>query len=157
MTTEEKLNKEIAIIFAGRDSKKRGKPPTYREFLSDKMLMISVIRAGVPYSLFALIKGVTPLSDSDWTTLLDISSKSLQRHKQTAKSFKPIHSEKIIEMAEVTDFGREVFGDPEKFKLWLNTPSFALGNVKPVELLRDSYGKELVMGELNRIEHGIFV
>ncbi|MCC6451300.1 MAG: DUF2384 domain-containing protein, partial [Acidobacteria bacterium] len=34
---------------------------------------------------------------------------------------------------------------------------FALGNVKPVELLRDSYGKELVMGELNRIAHGILV
>ena len=60
-------------------------------------------------------------------------------------------------MAEVTNVGKEVFGDLEKFKLWLNTPNFALGNVKPVELLRVSYGKEMVLGELNRIEHGIFV
>mgnify|MGYP001299695050 FL=1 len=85
MTIEEKLNKEIAVIFAGRDSKtRRRKAPTYHEFLSDKMMMISVIRAGVPYSLFALIKGVTPLKDSDWAVLLDVSAKSLSRSSDPA-------------------------------------------------------------------------
>jgi hypothetical protein len=29
--------------------------------------------------------------------------------------------------------------------------------MKPKELLKDSYGKEMVIGELTRIEHGIFV
>jgi uncharacterized protein (DUF2384 family) len=32
-----------------------------------------------------------------------------------------------------------------------------MGDLKPAELLKDSYGKEMVMAELNRIEHGIFV
>ena len=50
-----------------------------------------------------------------------------------------------------------MFDSTEQFYLWLNTPSYALGNLKPAELLKDSYGKELVMGELNRIEQGIFV
>ena len=63
---------------------------------------------------------------------------------------------KIIELAEVTNYGKEVFDSTEQFYLWLNTPSYALGNLKPTELLKDSYGKELVMGELNRIEQGIF-
>ena len=45
----------------------------------------------------------------------------------------------------------------EKFKLWLDTPNFALGNNQPKELLRDSYGKELVMGEQTRINYGILV
>jgi uncharacterized protein (DUF2384 family) len=39
--------------------------------------------------------------------------------------------------------------------MWLETPNFALGNQKPFELLKDSYGKEMVMGELTRIDHGI--
>jgi putative toxin-antitoxin system antitoxin component (TIGR02293 family) len=51
--------------------------------------------------------------------------------------------------------GMEVFGNMEKFRLWLETPSYALGTMRPVELLRDSYGKEMVMGELTRINYGI--
>jgi uncharacterized protein (DUF2384 family) len=60
-------------------------------------------------------------------------------------------------MAEVTNMGLETFGSFEKLKLWLNTPNFALGNLKPFELLKDSYGKELVMNELVHINHGILV
>ena len=73
-----------------------------------------------------------------------------------SKQFKSIQSEKIIEMAEVTNVGIDVFGDMEKFKLWLDTPNFAMGNLKPFELLKDSYGKEMVIGELTRINYGIF-
>lgn len=160
MDIEQKLNKEVSTLF--RESSKdtntgKSENVTYREFLSDKMLMIGAIRRGVSYSLFSLIRDVTPFSEADWAEYLDISTKSLQRYKQTSKQFKPIQSEKIIELAEVTNVGRDVFGSLEKFKLWLDTPNFALGNMKPKELLKDSYGKEMVIGELTRIEHGIFV
>ena len=60
-------------------------------------------------------------------------------------------------MAEVTNVGLDVFGNMEKLKLWLKTPNFSLGNIKPMDLLRDSYGKELVISELTRINYGIFV
>lgn len=131
---------------------------SYNDFLANKMLIIAAIRAGIPYSLFNLIQLYTPFSDSDWADFLDISTKSLQRYKtNTDHHFKSIHSEKIIEMAEVTKVGLDVFGDMEKLKLWLNTPSFALGKLKPIELLKDSYGKELVISELIRINHGILV
>jgi putative toxin-antitoxin system antitoxin component (TIGR02293 family) len=131
---------------------------SYNDFLANKMLIIAAIRAGIPYSLFNLIQLYTPFSDNDWADFLDISTKSLQRYKtNTDHHFKSIHSEKIIEMAEVTKVGLDVFGDMEKLKLWLNTPSFALGKLKPIELLKDSYGKELVISELIRINHGILV
>ena len=51
--------------------------------------------------------------------------------------------------------GNDIFGNSEKCNLWLETPNFALGNMKPLEMLKDSYGKELVLAELVRIEHGI--
>ena len=60
-------------------------------------------------------------------------------------------------MAEVTKVGLDVFGDMEKLKLWLNTPNYALGQLKPIELLKDSYGKEMVISELTRISYGILV
>lgn len=154
-----KLDKEISNIVrrSGIDKKYISitKDITYSDFLSNKMLMIFVIRKGVPYSLFNLIQDFTPFTDEIWADFLDISTKSLHRYKQSSKSFKSIQSEKIIEMAEVTNVGLDVFGDMDKFKLWLETPNFSLGNLKPLELLKDSYGKELVISELTRINYGI--
>ena len=111
---------------------------------------------GIPYSLFDLIQTHTPFSESDWANFLDMSTKSLQRYKASPDHhFKSNHSEKIIEMAEVAHTGLDVFGNMEKLRLWLNTPNFALGRHPPIDLLKDSYGKELVMSELTRLNHGI--
>ncbi len=134
------------------------KEVTFKEILSDKLLITRLIHNCIPYSLFAKIVKNTPFSINDWASFLNLSVKSLQRYKTIKKySFKPIHSEKIIELYEVTRQGKEVFDTTEQFKLWLNTPNFALGKLKPKELLKDSYGKELVLDELHRIDHGIFV
>lgn len=159
LTPPTKLDKAISTVVRRVSTNKRvsAKQATisYTEFLQDKMLMIQVIREGIPYSLFELIQGQTPFTEENWAKMLDISTKSLQRYKQSNKSFKPIQSEKIIEIAEVTQLGVEVFGEMEKFKLWLHTPNFSLGKMRPVDLLNDSYGKELVMTELTHINHGI--
>lgn len=156
-----KLNKEITSIVKRSkfDYKfiKEKSTISYSNFFEDKLLMILVIREGVTYTLFNLIKHSTPFSEENWADFLNISTKSLHRYKQSAKSFKPIQSEKIIEIAEVTNVGIDVFGDLEKLKLWLETPNFSLGNLKPMELLKDSYGKELVISELTRINYGILV
>ena len=49
------------------------------------------------------------------------------------------------------------FDTEHQFHTWLYTPSFALGGLKPFDLLSDSYGKEMVMTELHKIDEGIFV
>ena len=161
MIVKEKLDKKISTIFKSGSVKtvnlRTRSAVTYSEFLSDKMMIIGLIREGVPYSLFSLIKEAAPFSEVDWAEFLNVSTKTLERYKKTLKPFKPLQSEKIIEMAEVTNLGKEVFGGGEKFRLWLETPNFALGNMKPMELLKDSYGKEMVMGELTRINHGVLV
>ncbi|MFM1857957.1 MAG: hypothetical protein RLZ05_1017 [Bacteroidota bacterium] len=130
---------------------------TYDDFLADKMLMRFVIQEGVPYNVFRLIQDITPLTEENWADLLDLSTKSMHRYKQQSKVFRPIQSEKIIEMAEVTKIGIDFFGDREKFKTWLLIPNFALGNTRPIDLLKDSYGKEMVVAELTRVAHGIFI
>lgn len=92
------------------------------------MLIIGAIKSGIPYSLFNLIQKYSPFTESDWVKFLGISAKSLHRYKmKPGYSFKPIHSEKIIEMAEVTQNCLDVFGSMENLKCWLNTPNYALG------------------------------
>jgi putative toxin-antitoxin system antitoxin component (TIGR02293 family) len=130
---------------------------TLSAFFENKMLVIQVIKQGLPYKVFNAIKNIIPFTEDEWANYLNISKKSLQRYSNDeAFLFKPIHTEKIIELAEVTSFGKEVFDSTEQFYTWLNTPSFVFNKLKPAELLKDSYGKELVMEELNRIEYGIF-
>lgn len=134
----------------------KGVPLT--RFFSDRMMLVDVIRQGIPNPLFMSIKELTPFSDQEWSDFLDISLKSLQRYKKESDYvFRAIHSEKIIELMEVTVIGLEVFDTAADFSAWLNASSHALGNRRPIELLRDSYGKELVLSELQRIDQGVFV
>ncbi len=131
---------------------------TYKNLLKNKMLVVQSIRHGLPYSLFKEIQKQTPFTEDDWADYLNMSTKSLQRYKAADKHlFKPIHSEKIFELAEVTELGKEVFGDSDKFFRWLETPNMALGGNKPSELIKNSYGKELVIDVLHSIDQGIFV
>jgi len=159
---EERLVKEFSSLLT--ESRIKGFPIdterkiTYEEFFSDKMLIITAIRIGIPYPLFELIQQYTPFTEGEWAEFLGISTKSLQRYKASeAHFFNPIYSEKIIEMVEVTKAGLDIFDTIEKLNLWLNTPNFSLGKVKPIDLLKDSYGKELVLSELVRIGYGILV
>ena len=130
---------------------------TFSELFTDRLMMTTVIQHGIPYRLFEQIQRITPFTENDWATILELSTKTLNRYKMENRHFKTLHSEKIMELAEVTRAGLEVFGDTERFKQWLHTPNYALGNKKPLELLKDSYGKELVLAELTHINYGIFV
>jgi putative toxin-antitoxin system antitoxin component (TIGR02293 family) len=128
---------------------------SYNDFLLNTHLVMSVIRHGIPYSLFDVIRTYAPFTENDWAEYLNVSTKTLQRFESEEKDLKPILSEKVIELSELMLSGLNTFGSLEKFELWLKTPNFALGNIQPFELMKDSYGKDLLLGELNRINHGI--
>lgn len=127
------------------------------DFFNNQLLIIQTIEKGIPFSIFESIKKATPLTTNDWADYLGLSSRSLNRYLIQNKTFSPIYSEKIIELIEVFKLGLEVFGDQNSFNQWLNTPNFALGKIKPYELLKNSYGKEMVISELTGISHGILV
>lgn len=128
------------------------------EFFNNKFNVVQFINTGIKVSIFLKVKEMCPFTDTEWAQYLDVSLKTLQRYtKDEFHVFKPIQSEKIIELLEVINFGKTVFDSQKQFHLWLKTPNYALGKVKPIDLLKHSYGKELVMEALNRIEHGIFV
>ncbi len=129
---------------------------SFTSLLTDKFKMVKVIQEGLSYAFFDRLKELFTLSIQDWSDYLDLSPKSLQRYQKEKRRFKAIHSEKILELAEVMVTGMEVFGDGEKLRLWMETPSLALGHQRPIVLIRNSYGKELVMRELMALEHGIF-
>jgi putative toxin-antitoxin system antitoxin component (TIGR02293 family) len=144
------LRKEKDIL--NEPSATYGTPP-----FPDSMMLYEIILKGVPYSLFNTILKLSPFTKQEWADFLGLSIKTFQRAEADNKILKPIHTEKILELSEVIEKGKEIFGSMDTFKQWLSTPSFALGNKSPKELLSNSFGKELVMEELINIDQGIFV
>jgi len=155
-----KSNNELKVYLKSfvRGKSIKSEEISYQRFLQDKLLVTHAVKKGVPAILFNEIKTNSPFDDEQWSNFLHINIRTLQRYKgEKSHIFKPVQSERIFELAEVISNGYEVFDNSGDFNLWLNTPSPALANEKPIDLLDTSYGKDLVLAELNRIEHGIFV
>lgn len=121
----------------------------------DILQLINTIRQGIQYALFISLAEKSPFSLNEWSGFLHISERTMQRYKKEKKSFDPIYSEKILEVTLLYKFGADVFGSNEKFNSWLETKNIMLGNVKPKDLLDNTFGISLVKDELTRIEYGI--
>ena len=129
----------------------------YDKVFDNRMSIIQSIKQGVSYKLFSYIKNRCPFTDEEWAKLLAMSTKSLQRYALSKNHFfKPIHSEKILEVAEVCDAGMEVFNSKESLYAWLTKEAFAFDYEVPMHFLDTSYGTQLVYTQLKRYAHGIF-
>lgn len=84
-----------------------------------------------------------------------MSERTIQRYKRENKRFNSIHPEKLLIIMLLFKKGAEVFGSIPNFLTWLSSKNIALGGVKPLELLDNSFGVNLVKDELTKIEHGV--
>lgn len=121
----------------------------------DVISFINAVRLGITFGLFYSFAKRTPFSLTEWSSFLNMSDRTMQRHKRERKSFDPIYSEKILQITLLYNLGIEVFGNKEKFNAWLEAQNLALGGIKPKDLLDNSFGIGLLKDELTRIEHGV--
>jgi len=123
--------------------------------LNDTVELLKISRNGIRFNLFMEIVKSSPFSLKEWSKFLHLTERTIQRYKKESKTFEPIHSERIIEIAKLQKKGKEVFGSKPNFEQWLNSKVVALGGIKPTELLDSAFGIDLLIDELGRIEHGI--
>jgi putative toxin-antitoxin system antitoxin component (TIGR02293 family) len=121
----------------------------------DVYQLIDRSRKGISFLEFKEFSSAFALSSADWSKLLHISERTLQRYRKEKKKFDPVHSEKILQLILLFNKGEELFGDRNAFIHWLKSPVVSLGKVNPITLLDNSFGVELVKDELSRIEHGV--
>ena len=123
--------------------------------LDDNFALLKLSREGISFSLFLEIVKSSAYSIKEWSRFLHIKERTIQRYKKESKTFEPIQSERIIEIVQLKEKGEDVFGSKEKFNKWMNSNIVALGGIEPVTLLDSSFGIDILMNELGRIEHGI--
>lgn len=149
----------LAFPSPGRTKKRNTRAHLPDELFTHPLELSRIIQAGLPYTLFAIIRDRSVLSEREWSHILDISEKTLSRYAKEGPEFRfrRYQSEKILDVAQVTDLGLAFFDSPEAFRQWLETPNYQFRDRKPLDMLSDTHGSALICDELSRMEHGIFV
>lgn len=117
---------------------------------------ISKITEGLKTSILATIQARLKISNHQLSDLLMVSPRTLDRRKKE-RTLPPDESERSFRIARLTDRAYQVFEDDNKVAEWFSEPNYALGNKKPLDLVKTEPGARLVEQVLGRIEHGITV
>ncbi|MGZ4984546.1 MAG: type II RES/Xre toxin-antitoxin system antitoxin [Chthoniobacterales bacterium] len=86
---------------------------------------------------------------------LGISRATLHRRKAAGR-LEPDESDKVVRFEQLFKHAKQVFGDDEGARLWLNFPQWGLGGAVPLDYARTETGARQVDNLLGQIEYGVF-
>lgn len=116
---------------------------------------IELSRKGLTMSQLRGILNFANLSLKDISSILSISERQLTRYEND-KILRIDISAQLIQIAELYEFGYEVFEDEEKFQKWMFSEIRALGFQKPINLLDTPFGINEVRNIIGRLEYGVY-
>ena len=108
------------------------------------------------YRDFKKIDSKTDFTQKEWSDILHISERTLQRYAKDNSTFSFSVSDRILQIDKVIERGLEVFGSYEKFLLWIRDNPYMLEGRLSLLSLASFEGINNVLTQLIRIEHGIF-
>jgi putative toxin-antitoxin system antitoxin component (TIGR02293 family) len=118
---------------------------------------IKMIRSGLPCSTVSTLASKIDVPQKDVAAWLHTTTRTIQRAIEANTPLGLDLSDRVAQLIRVYCRCRDVFRDDNKVSVWLKSPNYALGNVSPVSLLDTIPGMEIVLDELGRIEHGVFI
>lgn len=116
---------------------------------------IQIVRNGITMKALQNLMAHTSITLEEMAKYTH-SDKKLLENYDSRKKLNRVVSERAAEIANMYGRGVAVIGNLNDFKVWMNQPLLPLGNKKPKELLDTSFGIQMIMDELGRLEHGIF-
>ncbi|MFT4770974.1 MAG: putative toxin-antitoxin system antitoxin component (TIGR02293 family) [Cryomorphaceae bacterium] len=118
---------------------------------------MKAIREKMPYHSLESLSERSGLSIKLFLEKLEMPQTTYNKKKRENGLLDRRDSELVLVLAEVLDYGLEVFNDEkEKFQRWLKKVNYSLGGVSPDSLFDSITGVEQVKNALDRIEHGVF-
>jgi putative toxin-antitoxin system antitoxin component (TIGR02293 family) len=118
---------------------------------------INIIRRGLPVSTISTLAKKFEVTQKDLSIWLHTTPRTIQRSAESNSVLGVEMSDRLAQLIKVYQRGLEVFGERKKVTTWLKSSNYALGGAVPAELLDTIPGIELVLDELGRIEHGVFI
>lgn len=105
---------------------------------------------------FQKIASKVDFTQREWSEILHISERTLQRYAHEDGTFNSGVIDRIVQVNRILDRGKEVFGSYSKFNLWLRDSPYMLEGRLSLHSLASIDGIQKVLTQLGRIEHGIF-
>lgn len=127
-------------------------------FLSEEFIEYNVIEQserGVSINYLNKISSKFDINTSEWSDIMGISTKSIQRYQQQENTLSATQTEFVLKIEQLYNIGNEVFGSIDSFKQWMQKPAYGLGNKIPSKILTTISGINLVINQLMRIAHGV--
>ena len=108
------------------------------------------------YNDFKKLADKVPFTQSEWSDILHISERTLQRYAKDNHAFAPINAERFMLMENVLQQAKITFGNTDKFYSWLKRSPYMLEGNLSMQSLTTFEGIQHVLTQLGRIQHGIF-
>jgi putative toxin-antitoxin system antitoxin component (TIGR02293 family) len=108
------------------------------------------------YSEFKKIADKAPFTQAEWAAILHVSERTLQRYAKNNGVFASINAERAMQVAQVLQRGKEVFGNINKFYQWIKRNPHMLEENLGMQSLSTHDGINKILTQLGRIEHGLF-
>ena len=107
------------------------------------------------YKEFKKIADKVPFTLQEWSQILHISERTLQRYAKANSTFPFSVVDRILQIDKVIKRGIHVFGSMEKFIGWLRENPYMLEGRLSLQSLATIDGINKILTQLGRIEHGI--
>ncbi len=108
------------------------------------------------FNEFKKIAANAPFSQAEWSALMHVSERTLQRYAKNNGSFAPINAERALQIDKVLKEGKITFGDVEKFYSWIKREPYMLEGNLSFNSLTTYDGIQKVLTQLGRIQQGLF-
>ncbi len=108
------------------------------------------------YKEFKKVADKIPFTQKEWSDILHISERTLQRYAKDNGVFSFSVVDRILQIDKVVKRGVEVFGSRDKFINWLKDNPYMLEGRLSLHSLASFEGINNVLTQLGRIEHGLF-
>lgn len=113
------------------------------------------IEKGLSYSVFEELAETLPLTNKEWSSILAVSDRTLQRWFNDHPRIDGLTAERLFEIARFTVIALDVFTTSREVVEWLRAPHPDFDNEAPIRLLRTHAGIDIVKSLMLRIMHGV--
>lgn len=117
--------------------------------------LIQITRKGLKKNSLFFLADYLGISMNQLSDLLHTSYRNLQR-KDANEMMDSYKTEKALELATFAQRGTEVIGTTEGFREWIKSPLLSLGNKRPLDFLDTTFGIQLILKVLGRLEQGVY-
>ncbi len=123
--------------------------------IKNDMDYVTITRNGLKKESIVRVTKNLGITQDKMSQLLHMSARTFQRLNNN-EPLDIYTSEQTIEMARVMVRAHSIFEDDATARYWLNSPLIVLGGIAPIDLFDTSFGVQMVMDLLGRIEQGVY-